>query len=234
MSAFTLKFIAFILMVLDHVYYYIADTPIWFTYIGRIVAPIYFFLLVESFFHTRDRKKFMMRLFGFAFITFLILNLMFRQPLNIFASMAMGILMLNIIEFIKSNKENIFKKLIGCIGVIIVGILSLYTEASYYGVGMILIFYFLRQKKFLMSIVYIIFSLCEISFVFGTKYFLEELLFGNYQWMMVFSIIPILLYNGKPGYRSKFFKYFFYIAYPVHVIILLIIGNTLNPTWYEF
>ena len=43
MSAFTLKLIAFILMVLDHVYYYIADTPIWFTYIGRIVAPIYFF-----------------------------------------------------------------------------------------------------------------------------------------------------------------------------------------------
>lgn len=99
---------------------------------------------------------------------------------------------------------------------------------------MILIFYFLRGKKFWMSLAYIIFSLFEISFVFGTKYFLEELLLGNYQWMMVFSLIPILLYNGEAGHRGRFSKYFFYIMYPLHVILILFIGNTLNPNWYEF
>lgn len=234
MNAFVLKFIAFIIMIMDHAYYYISGMPIWFTYIGRIVAPIYFFLLVESFFHTRDRKKFTIRLFISAFITFILLKLLFKQPLNIFASMAMGVLMLNIIEFIKNNKQDILKKIIGYIGVIIVGLLSLYTEASYLGVGMILIFYFFRGNKFWMTVAYIIFSLFEISFVFGTKYFLEELLLGNYQWMMVFSIVPILLYNGKAGYRDKFSKYFFYIMYPIHIILILFIGNTLNPNWYEF
>lgn len=234
MSAFRLKFVAFILMILDHLYYYIAGMPIWFNYIGRIVAPIYFFLLVESFFHTRDRKRFTVRLFIAAFITFVILNLLFKQPLNIFASMALGVLMLNIIEFIKKNREDFSKKVFGYVGVTVVAILSLYTEASYLGVAMILIFYFLRGKKFWMSLAYIIFSLFEISFVFGTKYFLEELLLGNYQWMMVFSLIPILLYNGEAGHRGKFSKYFFYIMYPLHVILILFIGNTLNPNWYEF
>ena len=232
MSAFMLKFIAFFLMVMDHIFFYIADTPIWFTYLGRIVAPIYFFLLVESFFHTRDRKKFTIRLFSFSFIAFIVLNVMFKQPMNIFASMAMGILMLDIIEFIKKNKGNVLTTILGVIGVIVVAILSLYTEASYYGVGMILIFYFLRNNKLLMSLSYILFSIFEVLFVAGTEFFVQELFIGNYQWMMVFAILPILLYNGKPGNRSEFFKYFFYVGYIVHIVILLIIGNTINTAGF--
>lgn len=228
MSAFNLKIISFFLMIMDHIYFYIQNTPIWFTYIGRIVAPIYFFLIVESFFHTSNRKKFTLRLFGFAFITFLILNVMFKQPMNIFLSMSLGVLMMNILEFVKKNKNDFLKLSFGIVSLIIVAILSLYTEASYLGVGMILIFYFCRGKKLLISILYVTFCIFEITLVIGTKYFWEELLFRNYQWMMCFAIIPILLYNGKPGHKSKFFKYFFYIAYPIHIIILLIIGNTFN------
>lgn len=228
MSAFNLKIISFFLMIMDHIYFYIQNTPIWFTYIGRIVAPIYFFLIVESFFHTSNRKKFTLRLFGFAFITFLILNVMFKQPMNIFLSMSLGVLMMNILEFVKKNKNDFLKLSFGIVSLIIVAILSLYTEASYLGVGMILIFYFCRGKKLLISILYVAFCIFEITLVIGTKYFWEELLFRNYQWMMCFAIIPILLYNGKPGHKSKFFKYFFYIAYPIHIIILLIIGNTFN------
>lgn len=228
MSAFTLKLIAFVFMVMDHVGYYIINTPLWFRYIGRIVAPIYFFLLVESFFHTRDKVKFNIRLFGFAAIAFLILNVLFKQPMNIFASMALGILMLNIIEFIK-KRDNIFIKFIGILAVIAVAWLSLFTEASYLGVGMVLIFYFLREKKLLMSIAYVLFSIAEILFVIGSQFFVEDAFYLNYQWMMAFAIIPILLYNGKAGYRSKFFKYFFYIGYIVHIILILIIANSINP-----
>lgn len=228
MSAFTLKLISFFLMIMDHIYFYIQGTPIWFTYIGRIVAPIYFFLVVESFFHTSNRKKFTLRLFGFSFITFLILNVLFKQPMNIFLSMAMGVLIMNILEFMKKNKNNVFKVVLGTVLVLISMFLSLYTEASYLGVGMILIFYFCRNKKLLMSILYVLFSIFEISLSIGTQYFVNELFIFNYQWMMCFAIIPILLYNGKPGHRSKFFKYFFYVAYPIHIIILLILGNTFN------
>lgn len=229
MSAFALKSIAFVLMVLDHIFYYIKDTPIIFTYLGRIVAPIYFYLLVESFFHTRDRKKFTIRLFSFAFIVMFVINFMFKQPMNIFLSMALGVCMLNLIEFIKNNKGNIWKILISCIGIILIICISLYTEATYLGIGMMLIFYFFRDKKFWMILSYIVLSLIDIPFLIGIPNFIKYIFLINYQWMMVFAIIPIMLYNGNPGLRNNFFKYFFYIAYPVHLIIILIIGNTINP-----
>ena len=41
--------------------------------------------------------------------------------------------------------------------------------------------------------------------------------FGSTQWMMLFAIIPIALYNGAKGHGMK---YFFYIFYPAHIIFL--------------
>ena len=47
----------------------------------------------------------------------------------------------------------------------------------------------------------------------------------NLTWLMIFSLIFILLYNGKLGRHSLKIKYAFYIAYPLHVILLFYIGN---------
>jgi hypothetical protein len=40
---------------------------------------------------------------------------------------------------------------------------------------------------------------------------------GNFQWLMVFAVIPLFLYNGK---RGKGGKYFFYLYYPAHIYAL--------------
>ncbi len=44
--------------------------------------------------------------------------------------------------------------------------------------------------------------------------------FENYEWMMIFSLIPMLFYNRKKG---RGWKYFFYIFYPTHIIILCLL-----------
>jgi hypothetical protein len=45
----------------------------------------------------------------------------------------------------------------------------------------------------------------------------ENLFFYAYEWMSVFSVIFMLLYNGKRGHgNGKFFYYF----YPLHVYVL--------------
>lgn len=46
--------------------------------------------------------------------------------------------------------------------------------------------------------------------------------YDNYQWMMIFAIIFIYFYNNKRGINLK---YLFYIFYPLHMIILMCIGN---------
>lgn len=48
-----------------------------------------------------------------------------------------------------------------------------------------------------------------------------HMIYGNAQWMMIFSIPFIFKYNGE---RGKSLKYLFYIFYPVHIIILYLIG----------
>lgn len=42
-------------------------------------------------------------------------------------------------------------------------------------------------------------------------------IFENYQWMMIFSLFFILIYNGKEGKKHK---WVFYIFYPAHILIL--------------
>ncbi|POP33968.1 hypothetical protein C3R19_27705, partial [Blautia producta] len=49
----------------------------------------------------------------------------------------------------------------------------------------------------------------------------HSLLYDNYVWMMLLSIPFILSYNGKRGIGMR---YFFYLYYPLHLIILSIIS----------
>lgn len=50
----------------------------------------------------------------------------------------------------------------------------------------------------------------------------HSLIWDNYVWMMFFSSFFIYFYNGK---RGKNYKYFFYIYYPMHLIILVLFAN---------
>lgn len=47
----------------------------------------------------------------------------------------------------------------------------------------------------------------------------------NYQWMMIFSLPFMLLYNHRRGPNVK---WFFYIFYPAHIIVLFLTGIALN------
>ncbi len=75
LSGFALKYIALISMVLDHIHYFFEFTghiPIWFSWIGRIAAPLFLFCLVEGFIHTHDRKNYFLKVYVIAVIMGLI------------------------------------------------------------------------------------------------------------------------------------------------------------------
>ncbi|SCG84194.1 TraX family protein [Proteiniborus sp. DW1] len=226
-NGFQLKMIMTILMLLDHIGQFIPDTPIWFRYLGRIVAPIFFFMLVEGFIHTSNRWNYMKRLFTWGFIMFggswlleLILPYEKSIPNNIFFSLGTCFALLYMIDLIKNAEDRKVKSKL-TIYAIGIGFLALFTEASFLGIGMALIFYFFRDNKLLLSISYI--ALSSIFILGDFSY--ENLFLINYQWMMVFSLPFILLYNGEKG-RSL--KYFFYGFYPSHIWILYIVGYFLR------
>ncbi|CEN93428.1 TraX family protein [Paraclostridium sordellii] len=230
-SNFTLKIMAIIFMAMDHIYTYMNvalnnQVPIWFGYLGKLAAPIFFYLIVEGFYHTRSKNKYMQRIFSMG-ILMIMVDLLFKIHNNIFLSLGFAIAMLSMIEQAKLSQKGSKKRIINIILAISFGVLGLFTEASLYGVGMVLIFYFLREKKVAMILTYIVFSLAGIIGFIGPN-FIEAAFLWDYQWMMVFAIIPILMYNGKLGISNKFIKWMFYWFYPIHLIIIVLIANFIN------
>ena len=66
LSSTGLKWIALVLMVLDHIHYMFAYTgliPEWFSMAGRLSAPLFLFCLAEGFAHTHDRRKYFIKVY---------------------------------------------------------------------------------------------------------------------------------------------------------------------------
>ena len=64
MTVFSLKMLALICMLIDHIGAYIPGTPIQMRWIGRMSAPIFIFCLCEGVEHTSNEKKYLFRLYA--------------------------------------------------------------------------------------------------------------------------------------------------------------------------
>lgn len=222
-NSFQLKVIMVIVMFIDHVGEFIPGSPLWLRYIGRLAAPVFFFLLIEGFFYTSSKKKYMERLFIGGIIMLVVsmgLMYIFKRQVkitnNIFLSMGFSIALLTAIEW-KGKSEKKAGPIFTIMGICFA---MLFTEGSIFMTILVLIFYYNRDNKVRMSIFYILLSLSILSNPAGGVY--NSLFIVNYQWMMVFALPFMLMYNGERGRKAK---YFFYIFYPVHIWVLYILGN---------
>ncbi len=234
MTSFALKIIAMITMLIDHSgdAYFKRTTAM--NFIGRIAFPIFAFQITEGYTHTKNLKKYFLRLFIFALLSqipFWLFESTFTSnfTLNIFFTLFFGLLAIFCYDklvnskfiVVKNEKINTILKIIfGILPAIIFGIIAELAKFDYgfFGIAIIFIFYIFRNKKLTMSIIFIL--ACII------KYFIEYLKYGNiifYSLITTFtisSIIFILLYNGKQGRKIKYFLYAFY---PVHLLILFLL-----------
>lgn len=186
--------------------------------IGRLAFPIYCFLLVEGFEHTRSRKKYAINLLVFAIVSELPFNIAFTGNIldfsknNVFWTLFLGLVGMLIYEKIENSDINKILKSLGYMAVALAfGAIAYYTNTDYSALGIfiVLIMYEYRKKPILS------FSLSAI--VLGLYNFME---------FAAFLVLPfIALYNGKRGYSSKGMKYFFYAFYPVHLLILGVIAT---------
>lgn len=128
LNAFQLKMIALICMVFDHIHYMLAgqlNIPFWFGIIGRISAPIFIYITAYGMAFTRNRKRFMLRLYC-ASVLMAVGNMLVNEYLphpngnmiinNIFATMFLITLYIVAIDGgIKALKEGHLRKGLLCV-----------------------------------------------------------------------------------------------------------------------
>lgn len=210
-------------MLFDHIGDAIIGKFSFFNLIGRIAFPIFAFQAVQGYIHTKDFKKHMIKLLIFACISqisFMLFLSTFTDTfaLNIFFTFFLGLLTLFLYDKCKS-------KILGFIVIIISSIIGELIKVDYGAFGLLLIFafYFFKDKKIFMLISSIL--LCFANYIPNIlQYPSLYVYYLLYALFTCFSLIFICFYNKKEGPKSK---YFFYIFYPLHLLILYIIHMAL-------
>lgn len=186
--------------------------------IGRIAFPIYCFLLVQGFEYTRNRMKYAARLLLFAAVSELPFDLLFNGKIlefgyqNVFFTLFFGLAVMMGLRWVEENLGGrIFTPLL-YFAVIAAGMAAAQlTKTDYAAIGVlcIVVTYLFRKKK-----IWQIVSGCIV-----------------FSWELTapLAYIPIAFYNGKRGWKLK---YFFYLVYPVHLFLLYLLCMGLGIASY--
>lgn len=246
LDAYKLKLFALVFMIIDHIYTYLTfrSWPDWIALTTRFVSPLFLYLMIEGFYYTRSRKKYLIRLSvaglimmaGNVVINYFIHHVdyetgkyTFRSLIaghDIFLTLALMFAIVWCLENIKQKKRVVLNVFMA----IILAFLSLFGEGGLELLPMTLIIWFFRGKKSLQCAgigVYCLAWLAKSLYsyytaIIGSTTFYSHICF-DHNWAM-FLVIPfILLYNGERGRNTTFSKYMFYIIYPAHLWILMIL-----------
>lgn len=233
MTSFILKIIALVTMFCDHFGYALVGRLSFWNLIGRIAFPIFAFQISEGYVHTKNLKKYFIRLLIFAVasqIPFYIFLQKFipnsAASLNIFFTLLLGLLCMVVYNYFSSSENNHFQyqifgikvgKIIGILFTLLIACIGELLNVDYgaWGVIVIFAFYLFKNNKLAMIISFI--CLCVIYYGY------RIILYGfylQYVYLAIATILPIIfigLYNGKQGYKIKYLMYLFY---PAHLLLL--------------
>jgi hypothetical protein len=247
LSSMALKIAAISAMLIDHTPYLfdggaLEDFP-WFLFhcIGRIAGPIFFFCIVEGYRYTRDKHKYTMRLFLFGCVSYVPYIYYFHGGLpnaqnfwylNVFFSLWAGLLTLRARHEIKRPLLR-YAAMTGCF------VFSATTDYGFQGVIVVLIFdYFYDNKKAICAAYLVTVGiLLDTELYLGyksaadmVKDFSTVSFYGGCVYILGY-ILPLLFiwrYNGKPGGGGgvgKVMKWLFYLFYPLHICVLILVKN---------
>lgn len=218
MTSTALKIVAVIAMTIDHIGVHLIDSPqvyVMFRTIGRIAMPLFCFLIAQGYLHTSSRKHYFFRLFGCALalegalaLFYLLTGNNYLFQINIFLTLSVGLACLILLK----RKEK------GYIALgLVLAVFVLFTNLEYGIYAVLIILLFGLTDRFLLHAI----GLLLINFVFVSLLPLlhwQPLSFHPMQWVSMLSLIPIYFYNGLPGKGNKTF---FYLYYPLHLLVIL-------------
>ena len=217
-----LKYLAVIAMLIDHcAFNFYAIIPpggiLWevMHFIGRLANPIMCYFISEGYIHTRNVRRYVLRLAVFALISWLPFNLFVygewpRANLGVMFTLMLGLTAIIVWDKVRAN--------IG-VKLVIIALLcyiSRYGDWRYINVILPLMFFIYRYdepKKWLMYYGVVMLNIVRQLQTGGLVHLYQT-------GLLLFPLIMIFSYSGEGGSRSSVHKWFFYVFYPMHMIIL--------------
>ena len=223
MTSFALKIIALISMLFDHFGDAFFKHFSYMNLIGRFAFPIFAFQISEGFIHTKNIKKYFIRLGLFAIISqipFMLFCSIFSNSigLNVIFTLFFGLV--SIIAYDKCNK------FFGIIIAIILGISAqiLNCDYGFYGVAITFLFYVCNKNKLLLAFSFVVATVIRYTFdvLKYHEYGIDILKFAFNYYLpycicTLLSVFFIILYNKKKGPNVK---YLLYLFYPLHMLLV--------------
>lgn len=219
MSSFALHIWAMLLMLCDHLQLtLLPDLPI-LRCVGRLAFPLFAFMAVEGYLHTRSLKKYLLRLLMLAVISEIPFDLLVSgsvfDPMhqNVIWTIILGLCCIRAFENISAD----LKKMLSAIVIIASLAAAIIARVDYSSAGVLtlLAFYAFRGNTVRCRLMQLL-SLAFINLVLlgGIEFAFP------YQALAVLSLPIIWLYDGSQGPHNGFIKAANYLFYPAHMLIL--------------
>ena len=219
-----LKMIAMISMCLDHVGLELIERDLIFRVIGRLAFPIFAYMIAEGCRYTQNRARYLGQLAGLGIgcqVVFFLATGDLHQGILITFSLSVCVIFA-IDVFRKHKTAPLFLLMTGTVFVVIfISLIApwIFKESGFrvdydfLGVLLPVLVYYARTKtEKILALSVILLIMCAVSHVV--------------QWFSLLTIPLLLLYNGERG-KAKM-KYVFYIFYPLHLVIIHLIGVLLH------
>lgn len=226
MTSNKLKWLALISMTIDHIGVFLIPEDqilyVYFRIIGRLAFPIFAFLIAQGFLHTKNIKKYILRLLSLAIVVEFMLLMFYLiydvnmthipfLPNRLYLFNIVWMLLLGLFGLIILKKNSELSVPI----LLVMLIFSQFLAYGFYGFGLIIVFGVFKNYKDQMK--YAI----PLTIVYSIMPLLDG---NNISYVQLFSLIPLgilYFYNQKRGYNQK---YLFYVYYPLHILILFLIS----------
>lgn len=220
-----IKGIAILAMTIDHLawlfYPGFSSEPIAMAmhFIGRLTAPIMWFFVAEGYAHTRDKKKYFLRLMTLAVASHFTFCFAFGLPYLPFShgifnqtsviwSLALAMLVLMVRDWKGNKLVQVFA---------IVLLIALCFPADWSSIATVSILYFyayrenFKNQAFWLFVWISLYALIYFLFIDKTYALIQ---FGTLN-----TLFLLKQYNGKRG-EAKWMGKFFYYYYPLHMVVI--------------
>lgn len=222
--------------------------------IGRLAFPLFAFFIVEGVFHSKQQNKYLLRLlYLYIAIQVFIIGLYFYDAsmvlYNIFATLGASAALLIYLE--KKDWRKVYY-LIPITLLLVINIVTDHTsfqafalfkgDYGLYGIALILTMYFAHKLIAKLIIKYpnideessrdqtLYNSSASLALVFITflwyvfsAYSITKI-DANFQSFSLLLIPFLMVYNGTLGYTSRGWRTFYYLFFPIHIILLALIS----------